>query len=168
MFIVPVRSPGITVVPLRLLDGSVDFCQEYIEDAVIPVENVVGAVNDGWRVATTLMMNERSAIGRGWSLAGRKGENEEKGIELDPGLLELARAAGQDQDPHIRALIGESWVLSAVQAQTVKRVGAAMRTGASARARGRAVKGYDRAHRAPARRDRPRGGRIPRRRLATR
>ena len=36
MFIVPVKSPGITVVPLRLLDGSVDFCQEYIEDAVIP------------------------------------------------------------------------------------------------------------------------------------
>ncbi len=130
MFIVPVKSPGITVVPLRLLDGSVDFCQEYIEDAVIPVVNVVGAVNDGWRVATTLMMNERSAIGRGWSLAGRKGENEEKGIELDPGLLELARAAGRDSDLHIRALIGESWVLSAVQAQTVKRVGAAMRTGA--------------------------------------
>ncbi len=130
MFIVPVKSPGITVVPLRLLDGSVDFCQEYIEDVVIPAESVVGAVNDGWRVATTLMMNERSAIGRGWSLAGRKGENEEKGIELDRGLLELARAAGRDKDPHIRALIGESWVLTAVQVQTVKRVGAAMRTGA--------------------------------------
>jgi len=130
MFIVPVKTPGITVVPLRLLDGSVDFCQEYIEDAVIPIDNVVGAVNDGWRVATTLMMNERSAIGRGWSLAGRKGENEEKGIELDPSLLDLARAAGRDKDPHVRALIGESWVLSAVLAQTVKRVGTAMRTGA--------------------------------------
>jgi alkylation response protein AidB-like acyl-CoA dehydrogenase len=130
MFIVPVNTPGITVVPLRLLDGSVDFCQEYIEDAVIPLDNVVGAVNDGWRVATTLMINERSAVGRGWSLAGRKGENEEKGIELDPGLLELARATGRDKDPHIRALIGESWVLGAVQGQTVKRVSAAMRTGA--------------------------------------
>src|SRR5262249_44083457 len=75
-------------------------------------------------------MNERSAIGRGWSLAGRKGENEERGIELDSGLLDLARATGRDQDPHIRALIGESWVLTAVQAQTAKRVGAALKTGA--------------------------------------
>jgi alkylation response protein AidB-like acyl-CoA dehydrogenase len=130
MLIVPVHSPGLTVVPLRLLDGSADFCQEYLEDVVIPSAYVVGAVNDGWRVATTLMMNERRAIGRGWSLAGRKGENEERGIELDPALLDLAKRAGRDRDPHIRAVIGESWVLTAVQAQTAKRVSAAMQTGA--------------------------------------
>jgi len=36
MFIVPVATPGITVVPVQLTDGTADFCQEYIDDAVIP------------------------------------------------------------------------------------------------------------------------------------
>jgi alkylation response protein AidB-like acyl-CoA dehydrogenase len=129
MFVVPMQTPGITVVPLRLLDGSADFCQEYLEDVVIPADHLVGDVNDGWRVASTLMVNERTAVGRGWSLAGRRGEREESGIQLDPALLDLAREVGRDGDPHVRALIGESWALTAVQALTVARVGAAMKSG---------------------------------------
>lgn len=129
MFVVDMHVPGITVVPLALTDGTADFCQEYIDDVVIPADWVIGDVNDGWRVATTLMMNERTAVGRGWSLAGRQGENEEKGIELSPTLVDLARSEGRLDDPHVRALIGESWVLNAAQALTVKRVSAAMRSG---------------------------------------
>ncbi len=129
MFVVPMDAPGITVVPLRLTDGSQDFCQEYIEDVTIPADYVIGDINDGWRVATTLMMNERTAVGRGWSLAARHAENEDQGIAFDNGLLELARQTGQDADPHVRSIIGESWVLNAVQHQTVQRVTAAMRQG---------------------------------------
>jgi len=108
MFIVPMSSKGVTVVPLTLIDGTADFCQEYIDDVTIPVNYVIGDVNDGWRVATTLMMNERTAVGRGWSLGGHKGESDENGIELTLELLEFARARGTDRDPHVRALIGES------------------------------------------------------------
>jgi alkylation response protein AidB-like acyl-CoA dehydrogenase len=129
MFVVPMDTPGITVVPLTLTDGSQDFCQEYIEDVSIPLDFVIGDVNDGWRVATTLMVNERTAVGRGWSLAGRRGENKEKGIAFDKGLLDVARRSGQLGDPHVRALIGESWVLTAVQHQMVERVTLAMRRG---------------------------------------
>jgi alkylation response protein AidB-like acyl-CoA dehydrogenase len=129
MFIVPMDTKGITVVPLKLVDGTADFCQEFLDDVVIPVGNVIGEVDNGWRVATTLMVNERTAVGRGWSLGGRHGESEDMGIELDGDLLELARRTGRDADPHVRALVGEAWVLNTVQAQTVKRVSAAMRTG---------------------------------------
>jgi alkylation response protein AidB-like acyl-CoA dehydrogenase len=129
MFIIPVHTSGVTVSPLRLLDGSADFCQEFLDDVVIPADHVIGEVNDGWRVATTLMVNERTAVGRGWSLGGRRGESQDRGIELDTQLLELARAVGRDRDPHVRVLIGERWVLMAVQAQTVTRVSAAMRAG---------------------------------------
>jgi alkylation response protein AidB-like acyl-CoA dehydrogenase len=86
-------------------------------------------VNDGWRVATTLMLNERTAIGRGWSQGGRTGEGEQTGIDFDLELLHLAEAVGRQDDPHVRAMIGESWVLAAVQNQAVKRVSAAMRSG---------------------------------------
>ena len=112
MFIVPVKSPGITVVPLRLLDGSVDFCQEYIEDAVIPVENVVGAVNDGWRVATTLMMNERTASGGAGRWAGGEARARTPASSSTGPLVDLAGRTGRLGDPHIRTLIGESWVLT--------------------------------------------------------
>jgi len=129
MFIVPMDTPGITVVPLQLVDGTADFCQEFIDDVVIPAGNVIGEVDDGWRVATTLMVNERTAVGRGWSLGGRTGESEDRGVELNGELLELARQRGRADDPQIRALVGEAWVLQAVQAQTVKRVSAAIRSG---------------------------------------
>ena len=75
MFVVPMATPGITVVPLKLIDGSVDFCQEYLDNVVIPVDNVIGEVDNGWRVATTLMVNERTAVGRGWSLGGAPGRD---------------------------------------------------------------------------------------------
>jgi alkylation response protein AidB-like acyl-CoA dehydrogenase len=129
MFIVPMSDPGISVVPLTLTDGSQDFCQEYIDDVVIPLDHVIGGINDGWRVATTLMMNERTAVGRGWSLGGSQGQSEDRGIAFDRGLLELARSNGRVDDPHMRSLIGESWVMTVVQEQTVKRVSEAMRTG---------------------------------------
>jgi alkylation response protein AidB-like acyl-CoA dehydrogenase len=129
MFVVPMKSPGMTVLPLKLTDGTADFCQEFIDNVSIPAHHVIGEVDYGWTVATTLMQNERTALGRGWSLGGREGESEDRGIELDLDLLELARDAGRDRDPHIRALIGESWVLNAVQFQMVKRVSAAMRSG---------------------------------------
>lgn len=129
MFVVDMRSPGITVSPLQLLDGSADFCQEHIDGVFVPAEDVVGEVDDGWRVATTLMMNERSAIGRGWSLGGQPGQQEETGIGLDPTLLDLARELGRDRDPGVRGLIGEKWVLAAVMALTTKRVGTALAAG---------------------------------------
>ena len=129
MFIVPMNTPGITVVPLQLVDGTADFCQEFLDDVVIPAANVIGEVDNGWRVATTLMVNERTAVGRGWSLGGRTGESEDRGIELNDDLLELARQCGRADDTHVRALVGEAWVLHAVQAQTVKRVSAAIRSG---------------------------------------
>jgi len=129
MFVVPMATPGVQVVPLRLVDGTLEFCQEFLDDVVIPVGNVVGEVNNGWRVATTLMVNERAGVGRGWSLGGQKGAGEEKGLEPELRLLELARAVGRADDSHVRTLIGESWVLTSVQNQTVKRVSAAMGSG---------------------------------------
>ncbi|SEP20243.1 acyl-CoA dehydrogenase family protein [Trujillonella endophytica] len=129
MFVVDMRTPGIEIAPVRLLDGSADFCQEHIDDVFVPAENVVGEVDDGWRVATTLMVNERSAIGRGWSLGGQRGQQADTGIGLAPELLDLARELGRDTDPSVRALIGERWVLEAVMAATTKRVGAAIAAG---------------------------------------
>jgi alkylation response protein AidB-like acyl-CoA dehydrogenase len=64
-FLVDMRTPGIDVRPLRQITGQAHFNEVFLSDVRIPVKNVVGAVNDGWRVAQTTLANERALIGGG-------------------------------------------------------------------------------------------------------
>jgi alkylation response protein AidB-like acyl-CoA dehydrogenase len=129
MFVVRMASPGMQIRPLVLTDGTQYFCQEFLDDVVVPHDQVIGEVNDGWRVARTVMRNERTAIGRGWHLGSHQGGTDDR-LAVDRGLLNLAAERGIEGDSHVRTLIGESWTLSIVQALLVKRVTAAMRAGA--------------------------------------
>src|SRR5262249_24326710 len=49
-FLVPMRSPGLRVLPLRSMTGYVTFCQEFFDDVHVPAANVVGPENHGWYV----------------------------------------------------------------------------------------------------------------------
>jgi|HubBroStandDraft_1064217.scaffolds.fasta_scaffold35430_1 alkylation response protein AidB-like acyl-CoA dehydrogenase len=59
--LVPMADNGITVNPIRQATGESHFCQEYIEDARAPLFNVIGGLNNGWRVAMTTLGNERGS-----------------------------------------------------------------------------------------------------------
>ena len=52
-------SNGIELQPLRQMSGASGFCQEFIEGARAPLFNVIGGLNNGWRVAMTTLGNER-------------------------------------------------------------------------------------------------------------
>ncbi len=65
MFVVPLRAPGLEVIPLRLVTGATGFCQEFFDNVVVPATDVVGDVNDGWNVASRLLVHERNAIAGG-------------------------------------------------------------------------------------------------------
>ncbi|HXR53759.1 MAG TPA: acyl-CoA dehydrogenase family protein, partial [Acidimicrobiales bacterium] len=52
-------SNGIDLQPLRQMSGASGFCQEFIDGARAPVFNVIGGLNNGWRVAMTTLGNER-------------------------------------------------------------------------------------------------------------
>ena len=54
------RAPGVTVQPIRTITGAAEFSEVFFDDARIPLDNVVGRVGEGWRVATTTLMFERS------------------------------------------------------------------------------------------------------------
>ena len=60
--LVDMKSPGITVKPLRQITGEVEFNEIFFEDVRVPRQNLLGAMNDGWRVATTTLMNERGTM----------------------------------------------------------------------------------------------------------
>jgi alkylation response protein AidB-like acyl-CoA dehydrogenase len=57
--VMPMDAPGIDVRPLRTIAGSEEFCEMFLDEVRIPVENRVGAENDGWRVAMVTFSFER-------------------------------------------------------------------------------------------------------------
>jgi alkylation response protein AidB-like acyl-CoA dehydrogenase len=61
--LVDMKTPGITVRPLVLLNGHRHFNEVFFEDVVVPKENLVGQLNEGWKVAITTLMFERSGAG---------------------------------------------------------------------------------------------------------
>jgi alkylation response protein AidB-like acyl-CoA dehydrogenase len=61
--LVDLKSPGITIRPLVQITGERGFNQVFYEDAVVPKTNLVGQKNQGWQVAMTNMMFERTIHG---------------------------------------------------------------------------------------------------------
>jgi alkylation response protein AidB-like acyl-CoA dehydrogenase len=53
------RLPGVTVRPMRTIDGESHFCEVFLDEVRVPIENRVGAENDGWRVANVTLRFER-------------------------------------------------------------------------------------------------------------
>lgn len=60
-FKVPLHDERVTVRPVRQVNGSEEFCEEFLDDVVLSDDMVIGSVNDGWRVANSMLMFERGA-----------------------------------------------------------------------------------------------------------
>jgi alkylation response protein AidB-like acyl-CoA dehydrogenase len=121
MFIVKIHQPGIQVEQIRQVDGSMEFCQEFFDDVPIPVADVLGEVDDGWTVATRLLVHERNAVGGGSPYtSGRSGGHESSG--QDDSLAQMARQQGRAGDAHLRQLVAEAHVRGLVGGALIQRV----------------------------------------------
>ncbi len=101
MFVVDMRRPGLTIRPLRQMNGAEHFNEVFFDDLRIPADSVVGEVNDGWRTAITTLMNERVALG------GGADSDRQAGVE---NLFRLARAAGRYDDPVVRDRLARTYI----------------------------------------------------------
>ena len=79
-FALDMRSPGVDVRPLREITGTTDFNEVFLDGVRIPATNVIGRVNDGWRVAMSSLGRERSGVAA-------------RGVELFAVLDDLVRLA---------------------------------------------------------------------------
>jgi alkylation response protein AidB-like acyl-CoA dehydrogenase len=69
-FVLDMHAPGVQTRPLRQMTGQAEFNEVYLTGARIPDSHRLGAIGNGWRVAMTTLMNERSAIGGSSSVRG--------------------------------------------------------------------------------------------------
>ena len=86
-------NPGVEVRPIKTLTGDDEFCEVFFTDARIPVDNVIGPLNDGWTVANSLLGLERGEEAATNPIFFR--------AELDR-IVGLARETGKIADPIVR------------------------------------------------------------------
>src|ERR1700751_3808630 len=55
------HSPGVTIRPIKTIAGDDEFSEVFFDSVVVPAENLVGKLNDGWRIANALLGHERLA-----------------------------------------------------------------------------------------------------------
>ncbi len=70
--LIDMTSPGITVQPIQLISGASPFCEVFFEDVRVPVANVVGDIDNGWRVAKALLQHERTVVGESIAAGGAR------------------------------------------------------------------------------------------------
>ena len=61
--LVPMHQPGIEVRGITQPDGTAEFCEVFFDDARCPKDNVVGGVNNGWKVANSTLGVRARAVG---------------------------------------------------------------------------------------------------------
>jgi alkylation response protein AidB-like acyl-CoA dehydrogenase len=103
VLLVDMKSPGVEVRPLRQMTGESEFNELFFRDVRVPVENVLGKVNDGWNVAVSTLMHERGSFGARLHLMFKRNINR---------LIELARTVQRNgkpaaQDPLIRQKLAQ-------------------------------------------------------------
>jgi len=62
-FLLDMESPGVEVRPLHQITGEAEFNEVFFTDVKIPADRIMGKEGEGWKVALTTLMNERTAIG---------------------------------------------------------------------------------------------------------
>jgi alkylation response protein AidB-like acyl-CoA dehydrogenase len=96
--LVPMKQDGIEVRGITQPDGTAEFCEVFFSDARAPKENVVGGVNEGWKVANSTLAFERGQS----ATTGFRRFAEEYRI-----LVDTATANGRITDPNIRQRLME-------------------------------------------------------------
>jgi len=94
------KQPGVEVRPIEQIDGSAEFNEVFLTNVRCPRENVVGGVNNGWKVAMTTLGFERGTSATTGHRRFRKEFNE---------ILALATERGANHDPLIRQRLVRSW-----------------------------------------------------------
>lgn len=72
LLLVDMAQEGVKVSPIRLISGASPFCETHFDDAIVPVEDLIGGLDNGWTVGKRLLQFERSTHA-GINISGSQG-----------------------------------------------------------------------------------------------
>lgn len=101
-FICPMDADGIEIRPITEITGGHTFNEVFFTDVRIPAANLVGELNDGWRLAKVTLGNERISLSSGGVLWG----NGPTALEM----IESARRLGPITDPTLRQRVAQVYI----------------------------------------------------------
>jgi alkylation response protein AidB-like acyl-CoA dehydrogenase len=129
VFSLPIASPGLEIRRIELVNGSMEFCEEFLTNVVVSDADRIGDVDAGWSVMTRWLYHERTISGGSPYVTG--GGNRPNDGPYEPAaLVAAARRLGTIDDSHTRGLIGEARTSALVQRALVESVTRRMAAGA--------------------------------------
>ena len=111
-FVIDMHGEGVETRPLRQMTGHAEFNEVYFNDARIPDAHRLGAVGNGWGVAMTTLMNERSALG---------GSGSRRGAGTIADAVSLWASRPDLQTPVLRDRLVQLWLRAEAQRLTAER-----------------------------------------------
>jgi alkylation response protein AidB-like acyl-CoA dehydrogenase len=120
MFLVPLRHPGITINRIRQVNGSVEFCEEFLDDVDVGDDAVVGEPGKGWDVASRQLYHERRTMGDGSEYTSGPGIADAQDVSID--LMSLVHSINRDESECVREMVGRALVHRAVHGQLSEHV----------------------------------------------
>jgi alkylation response protein AidB-like acyl-CoA dehydrogenase len=127
MFLVPLRHPGITINRVRQVNGSVEFCEEFLDDVDVGDDAVIGEPGKGWEVASRQMYHERRTMGDGSEYTSGPGIVAAQDVSID--LMSLVDRTNQGESERVREMVGRALVHRAVHGQLSEHVFHAVASG---------------------------------------
>ena len=146
-FALPLDQPGVTIRPLREMTGRALFNEVFFDDAIVDDADLIGGENNGWAVANTTLLFERTGIGAGGGLTaaphtrtqgqpprdarGRRGADPAAGRHASSGGQRCPRprpGRGRTDDPHLRQKLARlvsatrigNWTAQRVKAEAAR------------------------------------------------
>ncbi|GLZ07555.1 acyl-CoA dehydrogenase [Actinomadura sp. NBRC 104412] len=101
MFLLDMKSPGVTVRPLRQMTGTAHFCEVFLDDVFVHDDAVLGEVGGGWAVANVSLTSERDNFGDGGA---------DLFVRLLDRLVLLSREVGAARDPDVRDRLADGYI----------------------------------------------------------
>jgi alkylation response protein AidB-like acyl-CoA dehydrogenase len=108
-FALDMHAPGVEVRPLRQITGEAEFNEVYLTDVRVPDADRVGGIGEGWSVAMTTLMNERTIIGAGVGMTASSGAPT-RGSGAIAEALRIWKDEVTDHNPVARDALVRAWM----------------------------------------------------------
>lgn len=103
-FFVPMKAAGIDIRPIHQITGDSHFNEVFLDNVEVPAANLLGNLNEGWKVLQVGLAYERLIMGEGVG-ERRQGASKDEHNRVD--LLDLARQAGLLENESIRSELAQ-------------------------------------------------------------